>query len=103
MPSSERGLDSRRLKDVKPRGVRSDDGENYAYDNFKHRVNRRRLVDVQGEAETKADELALASRGKVKCVDCPAMVAFEPAFPINRCQRCAIVAGDRETAALQCR
>lgn len=101
MPSSEKGLDSRRLKDVKARGVRAEDGENYAYDNFKHRVARQRMVEIQGEEQTRADELALASRGKVQCADCPTMIAYEPAFPVNRCQRCAIAAGDRETRELR--
>lgn len=48
MPSGENGLDRRRLKDVKPRGVRSDDGENYGGDNYHHRLQRRRMIDLIG-------------------------------------------------------
>lgn len=101
MPSSEQGLDRRRLKDVKPRGVRSDDGENYAYDNFKHRIERRGMVAVLGEAEVARREREVVYHPKVRCADCPEMIPYNPSFHPDRCLRCAMQAGLRETERLR--
>lgn len=53
MPSSENGLDRRRLKDVRAREL---GGENYSLDSYKARIRHLRLVELVGEAEATAHE-----------------------------------------------